>query len=498
MQTFRGARYPLALSATLTEALKTLSRRGDATLFVTLLAAFKVLLHRYTGQTDIIIGSPIASRTQREVQGLIGLFVNMLVLRSDLAGNLPFRAVLARVREDCLGAYAHPDIPFEKLVEVLQPKRDVSRNPLFQVMFALQNTPMPKLELPGLALRLLEIDSGTAQLDLTLNLEERADGLCGWFEYNTDLFDRATIGRLAEHFQTLLAGIVAAPDTPIAQLPLLSAAERQQLLVAWNATAVPYPHQGCIHELVTAQAARTPEAYALVAADGRLTYRELDQRANQLAHHLRTLGVGPEVRVGVGLPRSTALVVGLLGILKAGGAYVPLDPSYPAERLAFMLHDAQAPVLLTERSALAVPQGAIQVVDLATDWPTIAEQPTTPLASGVTPDNLAYVIYTSGSTGKPKGVMVTHRNVVNFCTGMDERLGTEPGVWLALTSISFDISVLELFWTLASGFQVVLQRDQETRRAVAPQRTLVDKPMPLACSTSPATTRPPPGINIAC
>jgi natural product biosynthesis luciferase-like monooxygenase protein len=477
VQTFRGARYPLALSATLTEALKTLSQREEATLFVTLLAAFKVLLHRYTGQTDIIIGSPIASRTEREVQGLIGLFVNMLVVRSDLAGNPPFRALLARVREDCLDAYAHQDVPFEKLVEVLQPERDVSRNPLFQVMFALQNTPLPKLELPGLALRLLEIDSGTAQLDLTLNLEERSTGLCGWFEYNTDLFDRATLGRMAAHFQILLAGIVAAPDTPIGQLRLLSAAERHQLLVTWNATAAPYPQQACMHELVAAQVARTPEACALVASDGCLTYRELDQRANQLAHHLRALGVGPEVRVGVGLPRSVSLVVGVLGILKAGGAYVPLDPSYPAERLAFMLHDAQAPVLLTERSALGVSQVTTQVVDLATDWPTIAQQPTTPFASDVTPDNLAYVIYTSGSTGKPKGVMVTHRNVVNFCAGMDECIGAEPGVWLALTSISFDISVLELLWTLARGFQVILQRDQDTRRAGVPPRTLVDKPM---------------------
>jgi len=479
VQTFRGARYPLALPATLTEELKTLSRREDATLFVTLLTAFKVLLHRYTGQTNLIIGSPIANRTRREVQGLIGLFVNMLVLRSDLAGNPSFRTLLARVRENCLDAYAHQDVPFEKLVEVLQPERDVSRNPLFQVMFALQNAPMPKLELPGLALRLLEIDSGTAQLDLTLNLEERSGALCGWFEYNTDLFDRTTIGRMAEHLELLLAGIVAAPDTPIAHLPLLSDAERQQALVAWNATAAPYPQQACMHELVAAQVARTPEASALVAADGCLTYHELDQRSNQLAHHLRALGVGPEVRIGVGLPRSTALVVGVLGILKAGGAYVPLDPSYPAERLAFMLHDSQAPVLLTMAGTGLPPAaaGQTQVVDLVADWPRIAQQPTTPPDSGVTPDNLAYVIYTSGSTGKPKGVMVTHRNVVNFCTGMDERLGTEPGVWLAVTSISFDISVLELLWTLTRGFQVVVQRDQETRRAVAPQRTLVDKPM---------------------
>jgi natural product biosynthesis luciferase-like monooxygenase protein len=414
---------------------------------------------------------------------LIGLFVNTLVLRSDLGGNPTFRACLSRVRESCLGAYAHQDLPFEQVVEALHPVRDVSRNPLFQVMFALQNAPMPALELSGLTLRRLDIDHGAAQLDLTLNLEEGADGLHGWFEYNTDLFDAATIARLAEHFQTLLAGIVAAPDTPIAQLPLFSAAERHEVLVDWNATAVPYPQERCIHDLVAAQASQTPEACALVAPDGRLTYRELDERANQLAHHLRTLGVGPEVCVGVGLPRSTALVVGVLGILKAGGAYVPLDPSYPAERLAFMLQDAKAPLLLTASSPApdggfpSAAMGATQVVDLVADWPTIAQQPTTPLASGVVPDNLAYVIYTSGSTGTPKGVMVTHRNVVNFCTGMDDRLGTEPGVWLAVTSVSFDISVLELLWTLARGFDVVIQPDRATLCAGGLQRTRVYKPM---------------------
>jgi natural product biosynthesis luciferase-like monooxygenase protein/FkbM family methyltransferase len=483
VQTYRGARHPVVLSATLTEALKALGRQEEATLFVTLLAAFKVLLQRYTGQTDICVGSPIANRTRSEIQGLIGLFANTLVLRSDLAGNPTFQECLGRVRDSCLGAYAHQDVPFEKLVEVLRPARDVSRNPLFQVMFALQNAPMPALELSGLTLRRLEIDHGTAQLDLTLNLEERDDGLHGWFEYNTDLFDAGTIARLAGHFQTLLAAVVATPATPIAQLPLLSAAERHQLLVAWNATAAPYPQQYGIHDLVAAQAARTPETCALVAPDGCLTYRDLDQRANQLAHHLRTLGVGPEVCVGVSLPRSTALVVGVLGVLKAGGAYVPLDPSYPAERLAFMLQDAQAPLLLTASAQApdgglpSATVGATQVVDLVADWPAIALQPATPPASGVTSDDLAYVIYTSGSTGTPKGVMVTHRNVVNFYAGMDDRLGTEPGVWLALTSISFDISVLELLWTLARGFQVVIQPDRATLRSGAPQRTQVTKPM---------------------
>ena len=461
VQSFRGARHPMALAESLTGALTALSRRQGVTLFMTLLTAFKVLLQRYTGQDDICVGSPIANRTRQETEGLIGFFVNTLVLRTDLSGNPRFRDLLARVRESCLGAYAHQDLPFEKLVEALHPVRDGGRNPLFQVMLALQNAPMPALELSGLTLRPLEIDSGVAKFDLTLNLEEGADGLHGWFEYNTDLFDAATIARMAGHFQTLLAGIADGPDTAIGQLPLLSPAERHQLLVEWNATATPYPQQCGIHDLVAAQAARTPEAEALIAADVCLTYRELDQRANQLAHHLRALGVGPDVRVAINLPRSAALVVGLLGILKAGGAYVPLDPSYPAERLAFMLADAQAPLLLTAPSALGIGLLSealqhVQVVDLEAEGPRIARQPTTPPASGVAGENLAYVLYTSGSTGVPKGVAVPHRAVNRLvCNTNYIRLDSTDCV-AQLSNCAFDAATFEIWGALVHGARLTI------------------------------------------
>jgi amino acid adenylation domain-containing protein len=347
------------------------------------------------------------------------------------------------------------------VVEALHPVRDVGRHPLFHVMFALQNAPMPALELSGLTLRPLEIDTGVAKFDLTLNLEEGADGLHGWFEYNTDLFDAATIARMAGHFQTLLAGIVDGPDAAIGQLPLLSPAERHRLLVEWNATASSYPRQCGIHDLVAAQAARTPEAEALIAADACLTYRELDQRANQLAHHLRALGVGPDVRVAINLPRSAALIVSLLGILKAGGAYVPLDPSYPAERLAFMLQDAKAPLLLTAPSALGIglPSEALQlvrVVDLEADGPRIAQQPTTPPASGVAADNLAYVLYTSGSTGVPKGVAVPHRAVNRLvCNTNYVRLDSTDCV-AQLSNCAFDAATFEIWGALVHGARLII------------------------------------------
>ena len=378
VQSHRGACHPLALSAGLTAALKQLSQRERVTLYMTLLAAFQVLLARYSGQDDIAIGSPIAGRSQRELEGLIGFFVNTLVLRSDLSGNPRFRDLLARVRETALDAYAHQELPFEKLVEELSPERDMSRNPLIQVMFALQNVPHAELTLPGLETTRLDLDTTTAKFDLTLSLTEQPEGLSGVIEYATDLFDATTIARLAGHFTTLLEGIVADPETPIAELPLLTAAEREQLLVQWNDTAVDYPRDRCIHQLFEQQAARTPDATAVVFEDTRLSYAELNARANQLAHHLITLGVGPDVLVGLCLERSLDLVVGLLGILKAGGAYVPLDPGYPATRLAFMLEDTQAPVLLTQHKLLGqLPPYAGHVLCLDRDPSLLAAQPDT-------------------------------------------------------------------------------------------------------------------------
>jgi aspartate racemase len=341
---------------------------------MTLLAAFQTLLYRYTGQEDIIVGTPIAGRNQVEAEGLIGFFVNTLALRTYLSGNPSFQELLGRVREVALGAYAHQDLPFEKLVEELQPERDRSRTPLFQVMFVLQNTPTSALELPGLTVNSLNIDSGTAKFDLTLFMIETAQGLRASLEYNTDLFNVATITRMLGNFQTLLEGIVANPQQRLSDLPLLTAAEQHQLLVEWNKTTKEYPQDKCIHQLFEAQVEQAPNAVAVVFEGEQLTYRELNARANQLAHYLQVLGVGPEVLVGICVERSLEMLVGLLGILKAGGAYVPLDPMYPLERLAFMLEDASVSVLLTQaRLVESLPQHQAPVVCLDGDWELIAQ-----------------------------------------------------------------------------------------------------------------------------
>ena len=326
MQTFRGARHVLTLPPTLTQALKTLSQQHGVTLFMTLLAAFQTLLHRYTGQDDIAVGTLIANRNRVEIEGLIGFFVNTLVLRTDLSGDPSFRELLERVRTVTLEAYEHQDVPYEKLLEALRPPRDLSRNPLFQVMCVLHNTPQQALELPGLIVEPLEIDPGTARFDVTLEFWDTPEGLRGRFEYSTDLFEAATIARMAGHLQTLLEGIVADPEQRLSQLPLLTADERHRLLVEWNTTAAPYPDDQCLHHVFEAQVTRTPDAVAVVCGDESLTYRELNRRANQVAHYLRAFGVGTETLVGLCIERSLAMVVGLLGILKAGAAYVPLDP----------------------------------------------------------------------------------------------------------------------------------------------------------------------------
>ncbi|MBR8840560.1 MAG: AMP-binding protein, partial [Stigonema ocellatum SAG 48.90 = DSM 106950] len=346
--TFAGATYSFKLSQELSVAINKLSQQQGSTLFMTLLAAFQTLLGRYTGQEDIVVGSPIANRNRSEIEGLIGFFVNTLVLRTNLAGNPTFEELLTRVREMALGAYAHQDLPFEQLVEKLQPQRDLSHTPLFQVMFVLQNAPMSVLELPGLTVSPIENDSGTAKYDLTLYMRQTAHGLVGTLEYNTDLFEQSTVSRMAGHLQTLLSGIVANPQQRLSELPLLTELERQTLLVEWNDTSVEYPQQQCIHQLFEDQVKRTPDAVAVVFEDQQLTYFELNAKANQLAHYLRCVGVGSEVLVGICVERSLSMVIGLLGILKAGGAYVPLDPAYPQERLAFILSDSQVPVLLTQ------------------------------------------------------------------------------------------------------------------------------------------------------
>jgi amino acid adenylation domain-containing protein len=470
LQTYHGARQSFMLPSSLSEALNALSRREGATLFMTLLAAFQALLHRYTGQDDIVVGSPTAGRTRNETEGLIGFFVNTLVLRTDFSGNPTFRELLAQVREVALEAYAHQDVPLEKLVEELRLERDMSRNPLFQALFALQNVPRQPFEAEGLTMSPIEVDSATAKFDLSLSMSEQGGALKGVLEYNTDLFDTSTIRRLLSHFQTLLEGIVAAPDRAISQLPLLTAAECHHLLVACNQTRTDYPAEACLHEVFEAQVARTPDAVAVVYEAQQLTYRELNDRANHLARQLRHLGVGPEVPVGVCVARSPEMLVGLLGILKAGGAYVPLDPTYPQERLAFMVEDTQAPVLLTQtRFVPHLPEHKARIVCLDTAWETIidaAQADAENLVSGATAENLAYVMYTSGSTGRPKAVAMSHRSLTNLLSWQLQNLTVPRGAkTLQFTSLSFDVSFQEIFSTWCSGGALVLV-SEELRRDV--------------------------------
>jgi amino acid adenylation domain-containing protein len=476
VQSYRGAAKHFLFPPRLVSALNTLARREEATLFMLLLAALQTLLHRLTGQEDILIGSPVAGRQRVELETLIGIFLNMIVLRGDLSGDPTFRELLQRVRQTALAAYAHQDVPFEKLVEAIQPARDLGRSPVFQVMFVLQNEPLRPLELAGLKLTPVPVHSGTAKFDLLFSLEENGDGLSGFIEYNTDLFDAETIERWIGHYQMLLEAVAAEPEQRLSQLPLLTEPERKRIFTDWNNTHADFPRDKCIHELFEEMVERTPDAVALVFEDEELTYCELNEQADRLASRLQILGVGPDVCAGICVKRSLEMVVGLLGILKAGGGYVPLDPAYPEERLAFMLEDSRAPVLLTQTSLHGQFKSEISnlkllCVDELLNSRTQDENENdrvsrlTPRDARLSTLNaqpstgLAYVIYISGSTGQPKGVMVTHRNVVNFFTGMDRVLGTKPGVWLAVTGISFDISALELLWTLARGFKVIIQPD---------------------------------------
>ena len=458
VQSFRGRTQSIELSKGLTEGLKGLSRKEGVTLFMVLLAAFQTLLYRYTGQGDVVVGSPIANRNRSEIEGLIGFFVNTLVLRSDLSGNPSFRELLGRVRKMALEAYEHQDLPFEKLVEELQPERSLSYSPLFQVMFVLQNAPSTELELEGLGVSRLRVGGETAKFDLTLSMHETVEGLSGSLQYNTDLFDDATITRMLGHLQRLLEGVVAKPDEGIGYLPILSEAEERQLLIEWNDTKTDYPRDKCIHGLFETQVEKTPDAIALVFEDQQLTYSELNTRANQLARYLQKLGVGPEVRVAICMERSLDMIVGLLGILKAGGAYVPLDPSYPKERLAFMLEDTEAAVLLTqERLIEKLPDHNTTIRCLDRDWGEISGESQDNPVPLTTANSLAYVIYTSGSTGIPKGVLITHHNVVRLFGATDSWFHFSPDdVWTLFHSYSFDFSVWELWGALLHGGRLVI------------------------------------------
>ncbi|QMS92210.1 amino acid adenylation domain-containing protein [Nostoc edaphicum CCNP1411] len=457
VQSFRGAVHRFSLSSGLTEALKQLSQRHQSTLFMTLLATLNVLLHRYTGSDDIVVGSAIANRNRVETESLIGCFANTLALRSDLSGYPTFKTLLQRVRATALGAYAHQDLPFEQLVEVLQPVRSLSHTPIFQVMLILQNLPLPELDMAGIQCQILDADSGTAKFDLTWIVSETLEGLSCKLEYNTDLFSASTIARLAGHLETLLEAVVANPQQSIAELPLLSAGEKQQL-VQWNQTQREYPDGQCLHELFTAQVSQIPKHTAVIWGRESLSYQELNTKANQLAHYLQSLGVQPEVPVGICVNRSLDMIIGLLGILKAGGAYVPLDPSYPQERLGLIIQNAQIQVLISQQQQLPkLPSLDIPVICLDTDAEAISLQNTANPSSSLTPDNLAYIIYTSGTTGIPKGVAISHRSPVTLIYWAKEVYSAAQlaGV-LGSTSICFDLSVFEIFVTLSCGGSVIL------------------------------------------
>jgi amino acid adenylation domain-containing protein/non-ribosomal peptide synthase protein (TIGR01720 family) len=473
-QTYNGNQIRVELPIGLCESLRVLSRQEGVTLFMTMLATFLVMLHRYTGQDDLCVGTAVANRRMHEIEKLIGMIVNNLVLRTDLSGNPTFRELLGRVRSCTMEAYANEDLPFDKVVEVLKPIRNLSHNPLFQVMFSFHDSPMPDLSLPGLDISLHEpISNKSAKFDLDFlvipRFEQRvqngsktgAKGITLVLEYNSDLFDAATIQRMLEEYQNLLEGIVTNPEQHLGELPLLTQAE-QQLLAEWNQTHRDYPETDCIHKLFAAQVELTPQAIAVEQDGQQLTYRELSDRANKIAHYLQSLGVKPETLVGICVDRSLEMIVGLLGILKAGGAYVPLDPAYPKERLADILEDTQLGILLTqERFQPQLPDYTGKTICLDTDWSVIAQHSTANPISDIQLHNLAYIIYTSGSTGKPKGVMIEHRSLINFVMAATHEYGINAADRiLQFASICFDTSIEEIFPCLLVGATLVLRTEQ--------------------------------------
>ncbi|QYZ65454.1 MAG: amino acid adenylation domain-containing protein [Gammaproteobacteria bacterium (ex Lamellibrachia satsuma)] len=457
-QTFRGARIPVTLSQELTESLAVLGQTQGCTLYMTLLAGFKVLLSRYSRMDDIIVGSPIANRDHPQLESLLGMFVNNIVLRTDLSGTPDFNVLLSRVKETATGAYAHAELPFEKLVQALHLPVDMSHTPLFQVMFDFHNTPMPEIDMEGLAVNRRTLDAGMSRFDLTLELAEGADGVAGYFEYNPDLFDEVTIQAMSTHLHCLLEAVVTDPTVAIPALPMLSPEEKTRLVDDWNETDVELAGSAGFHHLFEQQVAQAPDEVAVIFGESQLTYRELNVRSNQLAHYLRTLKVGPDVLVGLCLERSVDMLVALLGVLKAGGAYLPLDPDYPADRIGYILDDADVALLLTHRSLLEkLPACKANVLAIDAEKDLIRKLGADTPEPLETADNLAYVIYTSGSTGRPKGVQVQHQAVSNFLTSMAKCPGIDVNdVVLALTTLSFDIAVLELYLPLIVGAKVVI------------------------------------------
>lgn len=459
IQTYAGQLQSMVLPAETLTALNTLAQQTDTSLFMVVLAAFNVLLSQYSHQTDIVVGTPIANRQDPQVERLIGFFDNTLALRTDLSGNPTWRELIGRVGDVALSAYSHQDIPFEKLVEELKLERDLSRSPIFQVMFTLENTPETALELPALSFESYPFDYPISLFDLFVGFKERADGLHGYITYNTDLFDSRTIDRMAERFKAILQAMTAAPDQAINQMALLSTAEHAQIVGDWNDSWHEQQPDTCIHHLFEQQVARTPNMLAIECDNEQVTYAELNSRANQLAHHLRSLGIGRGSVVALALERSVNALVGLLGILKADGAYLPIDPAYPAERRNFMLTDAGVEIMLTQASLLPQFQdNAITKVCLDSAWPTIARCPTSdPTDTSATTHDLIYVIYTSGSTGRPKGVALPHRALVNLLRWQERQTEQHVGVRTAqFTTLSFDVSCQEIFAVLCTGGALVV------------------------------------------
>ncbi|MFZ6030191.1 MAG: amino acid adenylation domain-containing protein [Chloroflexota bacterium] len=490
VQSYRGRTLPFSLPPALTQGLQSLAQGEGVSAFMILLAAFQVLLGRYSRQSDFAVGTPVANRQRAELQGLIGFFINTLVMRADLHGDPTFRQLLQRVRKACLDGYAHQDLPFEQLVETLHPERDLSRSPLFQVMFVFQNTPSSILEVPGLKFGSFPIENETAKFDLLVSLSQSGEELAGSVEYSTDLFDEATIQRLIGNFHTLLEAALADPAQRIGDIPLLAANERRRLLITWNGTQAPLPDAAGLTALFEAQVARTPAATALIFENRPVTYRALNEGANRLAHYLHRLGVGPDTLVGLCLERSVEMIVGILGILKAGGAYVPLDPAYPPERLRFMLadlaagHAKQPPILLTRQAeATALAGCPAQIVCLDGDGEALDRESSSNPVCAIAPENLAYVIYTSGSTGQPKGVAVSHRNLLHSTAARQHYYKAPVTAFLTLFSFAFDGSIPGIFWTLCEGGALVLPGPDAEKDLLQLRRLIADtQPSHLGCA----------------
>lgn len=464
--TFKGASVRTEFDPAMYEALRQFSRREGVTLFITLLSAFNALLSRYSGQEDIVIGTSVANRRLQESENLIGMIVNNLVLRTNLEGNPTFREMMKRAQRVAVGAFDHQDVPFERLVNAVQPERDLSRNPLFQVVINFHDAPVPLIEMPGVVGKVEYHQNDSAKFDLNVLVIPRAEQQMGresaenrltviW-EYNKDIFEAETVARMAERFQTILAGVTADPQQRLSELPLLTAAEQETILSRWNETATAYPRQQTIHQLFEAQAAQTPDATALVFQNQQLTYRQLNERANQVAHLLQAVGVRPNQLVGLALERSLEMIVATLGILKAGAAYLPLDPAYPPERLAFMLQDTGAAVILTQQSIKERLPAVEKLICLDSEWHLAAQHSSANPEAAVSPQHLAYVIYTSGSTGRPKGVSVTHRNVVRLVKDTNYLPFTPDEIFLQFAPISFDAATLEIWGSLLNGAQLVI------------------------------------------